>query len=109
MINVSPEVLKIIVFSSILFVWVIRYTNIVEEFKSYGYPNWLRDLIGIFKISFAIMLLNQSEQIVKIGASGIAALMFAALLTHFKVKNPFSKMIPSLALLIASLVIIFAS
>ncbi len=109
MINASPEVLKIIVFSSILFVWVIRYTNIVEEFKSYGYPNWLRDVVGILKISFAIMLLNQSEQIAKIGAGGIAALMLAALVTHFKVKNPFSKMLPSLALLVASLFIIFAS
>ncbi|MBC7714219.1 MAG: DoxX family protein [Rhizobacter sp.] len=107
MINVLIEVLKIIVFSSILFVWVIRYTNIVEEFKSYGYPNWLRDVVGILKISFAIMLLNQSEQISKIGAGGIAALMLAALFTHFKVKNPYFKILPSLTLLVFSLAIIF--
>ncbi len=108
MINITADVFKIIVFSSILFVWVIRYTNIVEEFKSYGYPNWLRDVVGILKISFAVMLLNQSEQVAKMGAGGIAALMLAALLTHFKVKNPFSKMLPSLTLLAASLYIIFA-
>ena len=109
MISAYTEVLKIIVFSSILFVWVIRYTNIVQEFKSYGYPNYLRDIVGILKISFAIMLMNNSEQIAKIGAGGIAALMLAALVTHFKVKNPFSKMLPSLTLLCASLVIIFIS
>lgn len=109
MINNYTEILKIIVFSSILFVWVIRYTNIVQEFKNYGYPNYLRDIVGIFKISFAIMLMNHSEQVVKIGAGGIAALMLAALVTHFKVKNPFSKMLPSLTLLCASLAIIFLS
>lgn len=109
MISAYTEVLKIVVFSSILFVWVIRYTNIVQEFKSYGYPNYLRDIVGILKISFAIMLMNNSEQIAKIGAGGIAALMLAALVTHFKVKNPFSKMLPSLTLLCASLVIIFIS
>lgn len=109
MIILCQEVLKIIVFSSILFVWVIRYTNIVEEFKGYGYPNYLRDLVGILKISFAIMLMNHSEQVAKIGAGGIAALMLAALVTHFKVKNPFYKMLPSFTLLCASLVIIFLS
>ncbi len=109
MISAYTEVLKIIVFSSILFVWVIRYTNIVQEFKSYGYPDSLRDFVGILKISFAIMLMNHSEQVAKIGAGGIAALMLAALVTHFKVKNPFSKMVPSLTLLCASLVIIFIS
>ncbi len=109
MINTYTEILKIIVFSSILFVWVIRYSNIVQEFKSYGYPNYLRDVIGILKISFAIMLMNQSEQLTKIGAGGIAVLMLAALITHFKVKNPFFIMLPSLTLLCASLVIIFVS
>ncbi|MDO9182621.1 MAG: DoxX family protein [Bacteriovorax sp.] len=109
MMSILPDVLKIIVFSSILFVWVIRYANIVEEFKSYGYPQWLRDIVGILKISCAIMLLNHSEQVAKVGASGIAVLMLAALLTHFKIKNPFSKMLPSLSLLVASLVIISQS
>jgi hypothetical protein len=109
MISAYPDVLKIIVFSSILFVWVIRYANIVEEFKSYGYPEWLRDIVGILKISCAIMLMNHSEQVAKIGASGIAVLMLAAVLTHFKVKSSFSKILPSLTLLMASLIIIFQS
>jgi hypothetical protein len=109
MINTYAEVLKIIVFSSILFVWVIRYSNIVQEFKGYGYPNYLRDVVGILKISFAIMLMNHSEQVAKIGAGGIAVLMLAALLTHFKVKNPLFKMLPSFTLFCASLVIIFLS
>ncbi len=109
MMSLLPSVLKILIFSSILFVWVIRYSNIVEEFKVYGYPDWLRDLVGIIKISFAVMLLNQSEQVNQTGAYGIAMLMLAALLTHFKIKNPLSKKLPSMVLLSACLLIIFLS
>ena len=49
--------LQALVAASIFFVWVVRYFNIVEEFKQYGLPNWLRDLVGILKMTFALMLL----------------------------------------------------
>jgi hypothetical protein len=93
------EILKVFVLVSILFVWVIRYANIVEEFNSFGYSPWLRDLVGIFKISFAVMLMNQNVMIVKIGALGIAVLMACALLTHLKSKSRLVKMLPSAVLL----------
>ena len=32
--------LKIIIVASIFFVWVVRYNNIVTEFKEYQYPDW---------------------------------------------------------------------
>ena len=44
------EVFKIIILISILYVWVVRYQNIVDEFNSYKLPSWLRDLVGILKI-----------------------------------------------------------
>ena len=34
---------------SVLFVWVIRYDNIIKEFKQYELPDWLRDFVGILK------------------------------------------------------------
>ena len=49
-------VIKALVTGAIFFVWVVRYQNIVEEFKLYGLPSWLRDLVGILKLSFAFML-----------------------------------------------------
>lgn len=107
--NSLLEVLKIFVLSSILFVWVIRYSNIIEEFKFYNLPNWLRDFVGILKIAFAIMLLNDNVLIVKIGAIGISALMICALLTHLKVKNPPAKMLPSATLLVINMVIFLIS
>jgi len=100
-------VLKILVVSSIFFVWVVRYSNIIEEFKVFGLPAWLRDFVGILKLSFALMLLSSDSTIILLGASGITALMLAALLTHLKVKNPFFKMLPSMSLMTICLIIIW--
>jgi hypothetical protein len=44
---------KILVVTSIFFVWVVRYENIVKEFEEYGIPAWVRDLTGILKLTFA--------------------------------------------------------
>ena len=38
---------NIIIAAALFFVWVVRYDNIVKEFKNdYNYPDWLRDLTG---------------------------------------------------------------
>tara|TARA_B110000438_G_C15798296_1_gene643867 strand:+ start:1912 stop:2259 length:348 start_codon:yes stop_codon:yes gene_type:complete len=94
------DVLKIIVGVSILFVWVIRYNNIIEEFKVYQLPEWLRDIVGIFKISFAVMLQTESADLVMIGSGGIAVLMVAAIYTHVRVKTPYFSRIPAFVLLL---------
>lgn len=94
------EILCIFVFGSILFVWVVRYNNIKDEFKSFKLPKWLRDLVGIFKLSFATMLLNDSLDIVCLGAMGIALLMGAAVIIHLRKNSPFHRILPSLSLLL---------
>lgn len=99
------SILKIVVLSSVIFVWVVRYQNIIEEFKFYKYPNWLRDIVGILKISFVILIVSSDPFQVQVGSAGIALLMLAALFTHFRVKNPFQKMLPSLSLLVLSCLI----
>ncbi|MBQ49318.1 MAG: hypothetical protein CMP10_18210 [Zetaproteobacteria bacterium] len=98
-------VLKIIVVSSVVFVWFVRYDNIIEEFKQYNYPNWLRDFVGILKISCALMIQSDSTTIVQTGCLGIAILMAAAAITHVKVRNPPSKIIPSFVLLVIAMII----
>jgi len=95
----TNDALKILVGASIFFVWVVRYNNIVEEFKQYQLPEWLRDIVGIFKIAFAIMLQTTSAHLVLLGSGGIAILMVAALVTHFRVNTPYSKRIPSVTLM----------
>ena len=107
--SLSLEILSILVFGSIIFVWGIRYNNIKDEFKHFQLPNWLRDLVGILKLSFAIMLFSDNLEIVQIGASGIALLMIAALITHVRLKSEPFRMLPSFALMCACLAIIYMS
>jgi hypothetical protein len=44
------------------------------------------------------MLIRDELYFVKIGAIGIMILMLAAMITHFRVKNLFAKMVPSIVL-----------
>ena len=60
---VINDALKLIVGVSIFFVWVVRYSNIIEEFKQFQLPDWLRDMVGIFKLSFAVMIQSDSAQL----------------------------------------------
>jgi uncharacterized membrane protein YphA (DoxX/SURF4 family) len=105
------SILQIITASSVFFVWVVRYDNIIEEFVYYKLPTWLRDLVGILKVSFGIMLLMgiYDEKFKIIGAGGLSLLMIAALLTHVKVKNPIHKAVPAVILLSFSVIILFSS
>ena len=97
--------LKILVGVSIFFVWVVRYQNIVEEFKLYQLPNWLRDIVGIFKITFATMLQTTSAYLVLLGSAGIVLLMIAAQFTHFRMKTAYFKRLPSMLLMIFCLLL----
>jgi Ca2+/Na+ antiporter len=98
--------IKTIVAASIFFVWVVRYREIIEEFKLYELPSWLRDLVGILKLSFAFMLFSNDMYVTIFGASGIIFLMAAAVFTHIRVKNPFYKMLPAFGLIALNLIII---
>ena len=100
-------VLQALVAASVIFVWVVRYENIVQEFKQYGLPDWLRDLVGILKLTFALLLLLgiQRSFLAMIGGLGVAGLMGCAFAIHLRVKNPAFKMLPSLTLLVLSLII----
>lgn len=99
--------LQALVAASVFFVWVVRYDNIVEEFKNYGLPDGLRDLVGILKLTFALLLLMGIERLplAVAGGLGISLLMACAVATHLRVKSPVFKMLPSISLLVISLVI----
>lgn len=96
--------LQVFIAAAIFFVWVVRYDNIVVEFKHFGLPDWLRDSVGTFKLAFMVLLILGIERpsLAVIGNTGIAILMAAAFATHLKVKNPVIKMLPSLTLLVLS-------
>ena len=99
--------LQAFVAASIFLVWVVRYANLVEEFKQYGLPDWLRDLVGVLKMTFSLMLLIGIERgpFAVAGGIGIAILMGAAFVVHLRVKNPLFKILPCVTLLVLSTVI----
>jgi len=100
------EALKIISSVAIFFVWVVRYDNIKKEFVEYNLPTWVRDIVGILKLSFATMLQFSNEEVVKIGALGISALMLGAVVTHLRLKSNFRRYIASVAMLSISVFIL---
>ena len=104
--EVLIEILKTITLVSILYVWVVRYKNIQNEFDQYNLPKWVRDFVGILKISFALMLQSSENIIIVLGSAGILLLMSAAVFTHFRVKNKLYKMLPALSLFSISLMIL---
>ncbi len=101
--------LQAFVAASIFFVWVVRYDNIIAEFKQYRLPDWLRDLVGILKLALSLLLLIGIERprFAIVGGLGIAVLMACAFVVHLRVKNPPFKMLPCLTLLVLSATIAF--
>jgi hypothetical protein len=99
--------LQILVAASVFFVWVVRYANIVQEFKQYGLPDGLRDLVGILKLTLVSLMVVGIERplFAVIGGVGIVLLMVAAVFTHLRIKNPLFKMLPSISLLTFSAII----
>ena len=104
--DILIDALKIIAGVAVFFVWVVRYDNIKKEFIDYGLPNWLRDLVGILKISFAIMLQFQNIALIIIGSVGIVLLMSGAVVTHIKIKSNFRNILPSITMLVIGLLIL---
>ena len=101
------NVLQIIVALSIVYVWVFRFDNIVTEFKQYNLSNLTRNIVGASKISLSTLLVTGIwfPSLVLISSIAMAFLMVCAQIAHFKVKNPWSKHLPSFVLLIISIVI----
>ena len=102
------DAVQTVIAAALFFVWVVRYNNIVNEFKNdYNYPDWLRDLTGILKLSFAAMLLSADTKMNSLGLLGITVLMFFAIMTHIRVKSRLKKALPSIALFSLCMFLLF--
>ena len=101
---------QLIVSISVIIVWVFRRDNISIEFKQYGLSNLLQNIVGAVKISLATILTLgawylEVKDAVIISSLLMAFLMICAQYYHVKVSNPWSKFMPSIALLILCLFI----
>lgn len=103
--NIYSTVAQLVIALSVGYVWIFRFDNIVKEFKQYGLSDLTRTIIGASKIALATLLVTGIwfPTLVFIPALLMAFLMVCAQFFHFKVKNPWSKHLPSLLLLVASL------
>lgn len=112
--------LKLIVALGILNVWLLRSgkatsyrgknaQTLREEFAVYGLPYSIFCLVGLLKVGFALALLASiwMAGLAQPAALGMGTLMLGAFLMHLKVKDPFSKALPSLAVLAMCLAIAF--
>jgi hypothetical protein len=103
--NIYSTIAQLVIALSIGYVWIFRFDNIVKEFKQYGLSDLTRTIVGASKIVLATLLVTGIwfPTLVFIPALMMAFLMICAQYFHFKVKNPWSKHLPSLLLLAASL------
>ena len=111
---------QLIIALSVIRVWTMNFNkpsrwrgggakNMKEEFIAYGLPSWIMYLVGTLKVVFSIGLIAGLwiPEVIKFSASGIAIMMFFAIVMHVKIKDPISKSIPAIIFLILSLLIIF--
>lgn len=93
---------KIIIAFSVAFVWIFRFHNVIAEFKLFGLSDLTRNFVGASKIALATLLIVSIwyDTLVFIPSILMGLFMLGAQYFHFKAKNPFSKHLPSLILLI---------
>ncbi len=96
---------QLVIALSICYVWIIRYDNIVKEFKQYGIPDLLRNFVGASKIALSTLLVTGIwyPELVLIPSLLMAGLMICAQIAHIRAKNPIIKYVPSFILLVLSL------
>ncbi len=105
-------VLQLVVGLGILNVWLLRpgqatpfrggeAKTLREEFAAYGLPYWFMLLVGFLKVGLALALLAALwlHPMAQPAALGLGLLMVGAFVMHLKVKDPFKKSLPSIAVL----------
>jgi len=115
-------VLQIVVALGLLNVWLLRFNkttafrggaarSMPEEFAAYGLPVWSTYVVGALKIGAAICLIAGVwlHFLVFPAALLVCILMVGALAMHLKVRDPLSRLIPALAVLVMSAIICFGS
>ena len=110
---VISTILQVVVALGLLNVWLVRAQastsyrggsaqSLKEEFATYGLPEWTYYLVGALKIGAAILFVVGIwvPQVIRPAALVVAVLMIGALAMHAKVKDPLTKSLPALTVLL---------
>ncbi len=103
---------QIVIAAGIFNVWVLRpgketpyrpegASNLEEEFRAYGFPDWVRKLTGAVKLTLAGLLVVGIwfPPIAAAAGAALGALMLVAILAHLRVGDPALKSLPAFLLL----------
>ena len=119
--KVLSKILSIIVGLTVINVWLFRSnkstsyrggdaSSLLEEFQVYGLDDYFL-IIGIVKVSLAIMLLLSLyfKKLSFFASSGIAVMMLVAVYMHINVGDEIIKSIPASVMLTSCLIIAYSS
>ncbi len=117
--HVLSSLLQVIVGLGLLNVWLVRARSstayrggaaqsLKEEFAVYGLPEWTFYLVGGLKVIAGVLLIVGVwvPGLVRLPAAVVAVLMVGALAMHAKAKDPASKYLPALSVLLMSVAIL---
>tara|TARA_B100001093_G_C26841719_1_gene1020868 strand:+ start:484 stop:819 length:336 start_codon:yes stop_codon:yes gene_type:complete len=102
---------QITVATSVAYVWIFRFHNVLKEFELFQLSDLIRNFVGVSKISLATLIIVSIwyPSLTLIPSLLMGGFMLSAQFFHFKVNNPFIKHLPSLLLLILCSVIAYSS
>jgi hypothetical protein len=116
---VISTILQVVVSLGLLNVWLVRARtstayrggsaqSLKEEFAAYGLPDWSFYLVGALKVGSAILLIIGIwvPDLIRPPAIIVAVLMIGALAMHAKVKDPLTKSVPALLILLMVVAIV---
>jgi hypothetical protein len=116
---VISTILQVVVSLGLLNVWLVRARtstayrggsaqSLKEEFAAYGLPDWSFYLVGALKVGSAILLVIGIwvPELIRPPAIIVAVLMIGALAMHAKVKDPLTKSVPALLILLMVVAIV---
>lgn len=117
--HVLSSVLQVIVGVGLLNVWLVRprsatayrggtAQSLKEEFAVYGLPEWTFYVVGGLKIISGVLLIIGVwvPGLVRLPAAVVSVLMVGALAMHARAKDPVSKYLPALSVLLMSVAIL---
>ena len=119
--KILSKILSIAVGLTVINVWLFRSnkstsyrggeaSSLLEEFQVYGLDDYFL-IIGIVKVSLAIMLLLSLyfKKLSFFASSGIAIMMLVAVYMHINVGDEIIKSMPASVMLISCLIIAYSS
>ncbi len=104
-------IFQLVIAISILNVWVLKFETIANDFKTFNFPDWFRNIVGIAKGLLCVMLIGGiwMYQLAVIASLSISLFMLVAVIAHYIAKHSFSKTLPALGLCLLCFLVAYLS